>query len=39
MRGPWRDYKRADFHPSQHDSGPSERWLAEHAHEYTPVGA
>lgn len=36
---PWRDYLRRDFHPSQHDSGPSERWLAEHSHQFTPVGA
>jgi predicted metal-dependent hydrolase len=39
LRQPWGDYKRADFHPSQHDSGPAERWLAEHRHQYTPVGA
>jgi predicted metal-dependent hydrolase len=38
MRQPWRDYKQRDFHPSQQDSRPSERWLAEHAHQYTPVG-
>jgi hypothetical protein len=36
---PWRDYKRADFHPSQHDSAHSQRWLAEHSDRYTPVGA
>ena len=34
---PWRDYLRRDFHPSQHDSTSSERWLAEHRHRYTPV--
>ena len=39
MRRPWRDYKRPDFHPSQHDSAPSRRWLAEHAQQYAPVGA
>jgi predicted metal-dependent hydrolase len=37
--GPWRDYKRADFHPSQHDSSNSERWLVEHSDRFTPVGA
>ena len=37
--GPWRDYLRSDFHPSQHDSTPSQRWLADYADRYTPVGA
>lgn len=36
---PWRDYKRRDFHPSQHDSTPSRRWLADHPDRYTPVTA
>ncbi len=36
---PWRDYKRRDFHPSHHDSSFSQRWLAEHSHQFTPVGA
>jgi predicted metal-dependent hydrolase len=36
---PWRDYKRRDFHPSQHDSTPSARWLAEYSDRYVPVGA
>jgi len=36
---PWRDYLRRDFHPAQHDSGPSQRWLAEHSDQYRPVGA
>ncbi|MFC5497388.1 metal-dependent hydrolase [Caenimonas terrae] len=36
---PWRDYKRRDFHPSQHDSEPSRRWLADYSDRYTPVGA
>jgi predicted metal-dependent hydrolase len=36
---PWRDYKRRDFHPSQHDSTPSVRWLAEYGDRYVPVGA
>ena len=35
---PWRDYKRRDFHPSQHDSTPSQRWLADYSDRYTPVG-
>jgi predicted metal-dependent hydrolase len=37
--GPWRDYFRRDFHPSQQDSAASERWLAENASRYVPVGA
>ncbi|MFT4241951.1 MAG: metal-dependent hydrolase [Acidovorax sp.] len=36
---PWRAYLRRDFHPSQHGSDRSERWLAEHSNSYTPVGA
>ena len=36
---PWRDYKRSDFHPSQHDSTPSAQWLAEYSDRYVPVGA
>ena len=36
---PWRDYKRRDFHPSQHDSTPSQRWLTDHNDRYLPVGA
>jgi predicted metal-dependent hydrolase len=36
---PWREYLRADFHPSQQDSSSSRRWLAEHSDRYTPVGA
>jgi len=28
-----------DFHPGQHDSGPSRRCLAEHGHQYSAVGA
>ena len=36
---PWRDYKRRDFHPSQHDSTASQRWLADYSDRYTPVGA
>ncbi len=36
---PWRDYLRRDFHPSQQDSTPSARWLADHRDRYQPVGA
>ncbi len=37
--GPWRQYLRRDFHPSQHGTDRSERWLAEHSDSYVPVGA
>ena len=36
---PWREYKRADFHPRQLETSLSERWLADNASRYTPVGA
>lgn len=36
--GPWREYFRRDFHPNQQDSAASERWLAENANRYVPVG-
>ena len=36
---PWREYFRRDFHPGQQDASASRRWLAEHAHQYVPVGA
>lgn len=36
---PWREYKRADFHPSQQDSSLSERWLRDNSERYVPVGA
>ncbi|WP_427912439.1 metal-dependent hydrolase [Ramlibacter sp. MMS24-I3-19] len=36
---PWKDYLRRDFHPSQHDSSASRRWLREHQHQFVPVGA
>jgi uncharacterized protein len=36
---PWRDYFRRDFHPSQHDSSTSEKWLVDNRAQYTPVGA
>lgn len=35
---PWRDYLRADFHPSQQDASASERWLRENSDRYRPVG-
>ena len=35
---PWREYFRADFHPGQHDSSASERWLKEHSDTFVPVG-
>ncbi|WBY02190.1 metal-dependent hydrolase [Ramlibacter tataouinensis] len=36
--GPWKQYLRRDFHPSQQDSSASRRWLAEHAHQFVAVG-
>ncbi|HSV46765.1 MAG TPA: metal-dependent hydrolase [Ramlibacter sp.] len=36
---PWREYLRRDFHPSQQDSSPSERWLAANTAQFAPVGA
>lgn len=36
--GPWRDYFRRDFHPTDHDSSRSARWLAENAESFRPVG-
>lgn len=36
---PWREYLRRDFHPNQHESGLSRRWLEDNASAYTPVGA
>lgn len=35
--GPWRDYFSPDFHPDQHASALSARWLADNASRYTPV--
>ncbi len=37
--GTWRDYRRADFHPAQHDTDRSSRWLAENATRFVPVRA
>ena len=36
--GPWRDYLRADFHPSQHDAQSSLDWLQANRERYQPVG-
>ncbi len=36
--GPWRDYLRADFHPSQHDARASQDWLQANRERYQPVG-
>ncbi|HEY8605917.1 MAG TPA: metal-dependent hydrolase [Noviherbaspirillum sp.] len=36
---PWREYLRRDFHPSQQESGLSQRWLEDNAGSYTLVGA
>lgn len=35
--GPWREYLRSDFHPSQQDTSASQRWLAQHSDQYTAV--
>jgi predicted metal-dependent hydrolase len=36
--GPWRDYLRPDFHPTQHDDAASRAWLHANAARYTAVG-
>ena len=36
--GPWRDYFKADFHPSHHDASASLRWLEDNRARYQPVG-
>ena len=36
--GPWRDYFKADFHPSHHDATASLRWLEDNRVRYLPVG-
>ncbi|MBX3587647.1 MAG: metal-dependent hydrolase [Ramlibacter sp.] len=36
---PWREYKRAGFHPSQQDSQRSVDWLADNRGRYAVVGA
>ncbi len=35
---PWRDYRRADFHPAQHDALASRDWLETHRSVYAVVG-
>ena len=35
---PWRDYLRADFHPSVHDDAAALAWLQAHAGQLVPVG-
>ena len=35
----WREYFRADFHPSQQDSTASVRWLAANSNAFVPVAA
>jgi len=34
----WRDYLRADFHPSQHDASLSQAWLHDNTTQFTVVG-
>jgi predicted metal-dependent hydrolase len=36
---PWREYLRADFHPSQQESDLSQRWLEDNSGKYSLVGA
>lgn len=36
--GPWKQYFRRDFHPNQHHSDLSRRWLADNEHAYVQVG-
>lgn len=36
--GPWKDYLRRDFHPDQHDSSASERWLVDNRERFALVG-
>lgn len=35
---PWRDYLRRDFHPRQHNSDLSQRWLKDNASVYSVLG-
>lgn len=37
LRAPWRQYLRADFHPSQQDDAPARDWLRENAQAWRPV--
>lgn len=36
---PWKDYLQRDFHPAQHDSSASQRWLRQHQDQFVPVRA
>ena len=36
---PWRDYFKADFHPSQHDASIGMAWLRDNEAQYSIVGA
>ncbi len=36
--GLWRDYLRADFHPSQHDAERSQHWLQDNRAQFSVVG-
>ncbi|GAB3541905.1 metal-dependent hydrolase [Noviherbaspirillum agri] len=36
--GPWREYKRKDFHPAQYGTDLSRRWLADNSDQYSRVG-
>ncbi len=37
LRGPWREYLRADFHPQQQDDKPARQWLAANQEAWRPV--
>ena len=37
LSGPWRRYRRADFHPSQQDASHAEAWLRAHARMWQAV--
>jgi len=37
MAGPWRRYRRADFHPSQQDESRAVSWLRDNASQFEPV--
>ena len=38
MRGPWREYLRADFHPADHGGAAGTAWLRDNAATFTLVG-
>ena len=37
LAGPWRRYRRADFHPAQQDASRAVEWLREHATQFEVV--